>query len=281
MTQACDSSKTTVLPPSYDSDDPPDMSIFPSDGSNQKPPPDSKGGDWVASPCNPKARYRITDSGHIDVEGYGTPKFEWPDEVNEWRLLIEKTADANGVSRALMAGIVAAESGGAPNMVSQDGRLGLAGIPRILARQVANKDFPKDRTEIDVPDSLILQPAWNLIHASKAMAHFLKVNGYNLVAAIASYDHASVKCETNTSCPMKDEWGILTDCGYVDQVIACTNAAVDAGYLGPRHVDLGPPAQTQPDPNEPDLMPYITWAAIGAIGFGVAVAVHKSMKKGR
>jgi len=280
MTQACDSIKTTVLPPSFDSDDPPDLSISPKPGSglNQPPPIDSTGGKWIASPCNPDARYRITDDGHIEVEKTGIPKVQWPAQVEKWRSLIEQAADANGVSRALLAGIVAVESGGLPNLISEDGRMGLAGIPRTLARQVANDKYPKDKTELDIEDAMILQPAWNLIHASKALSHLLKQHSYNIVGVLAAYDHASVECKTNAACSTNDRWGMWTDCEYVDQAIACINAAVDVGYTGPRYVDLGPGDATDEE-EDSSVLSYLLY---GAVGVAAAFALNKAFsKKGR
>lgn len=281
MPQSCDSIKTTVLPPSFDSDDPPDLSISPKPGSGLgQQPVDPTGGDWIASPCNPKSRYRITSDGHIEVEGMGVPKVQWPKQVDKWRSLIEKAADANRVSHALLAGIVAVESGGLPNLISEDGRMGLAGLPRTLARQVANDKYPKDKTELDIEDDMILQPAWNLIHASKALSYMLKQNSYNMVGSLAAYDHASVECKTNAACT-DDRWGMWTDCGYVDQAIACINTAVDEGYTGPRHVDLGPPTgDDQANDDDGSVLSYLLY---GAVGVAAAFALNKafSTKKGR
>lgn len=275
MTQACDSMETTVLPPSFDSDNPPDFSIRPKPGggANTVPPPDTTGSDWIASPCNPKARYRITDDGYIEVEGLGIPVAEWPTEVDKWKPLIEQAADANGISRALLAGLVATESGGKANLTSTDGRLGLTQIPRKLARQVANMDYPKSTTEVDVPDEMILNPAWNLIHGSKALSILFKKNDMNLIGAIAEYDHSSAQCGVNPECG-EDKWGMWTDCNYVDQVIEFTNAAVNAEYTGSKIVDLGPPTDTDED-EESSILPYLLW---GAVGIGAAVAIGKIVK---
>jgi hypothetical protein len=278
MAHSCNSIKTTVLPPSFDSDNPPDYSIIPS--SSVKPPPASTGSDWVASPCNLKARYRYTDDGHIEVESVGAPRLEqWPGEVDEFRPFIESAADASGLSRALLAGLVAVESGGKPNIVSPEGRMGLAQIPRNVARMVANKDFPVDTSEVDVPDQQILHPVWNLAHAARALAYFLEQRDLNLVAGLAVYDRGDVKCEPNPDCP-ESRWGVLTDCDYVDQVIAATNTAVDRGYHGPRVLALGSEGsvviETQDDEDESNVGRYLLFGALGA---GAAFALSRLSKK--
>lgn len=270
MAHSCNSIKTTVLPPSFDSDNPPDYSIMPSSSPPQPDPPaDSTGSDWVASPCNLKARYRYTDDGHIEVESVGVPRLEqWPGEVDEFRPFIESSADASGLSRALLAGLVAIESGGKPNIVSSDGRMGLTQIPRNVARMVANKDFPADTSQVDVPDQQILHPVWNLAHGARTLAYFLEQRDANLVAALAVYDQGDVKCEANPLCP-ESRWGVLTDCDYVDQVIAATNSAVDRGYHGPRVLTLGSEGslvieEQQQDGEETNVGAYLLFGALGA-----------------
>lgn len=280
--QSCSGVKTTVLPPSFDSDTPPDMSLFPKPGGGAaQPGSDVTGTEWVSSPCNPKARYRYTDQGRIEVEGEGVVKMpQWPEEIEDFRPLIEVAADANGISRALLAGLVATESGGKFGVMSPEGRLGLTQIPRELAKMVANPDFPQDKTPVDeLHDSEIMQPAWNLMHGAKALAYFLATKELNLIAALAMYDHGEVLCDPNPACPAT-RWGVWTGCDYIDQVIGFTNLAVDVGYLGPRQVDLGADGIDEDKSADGGVGPYLLFGVLGA-GVAFVATTLLSNKKGR
>jgi len=269
MAESCNKLKTTVLPPSFDSDNPPDMSLTaPSGPPVGQVPSDVVGTDWIASPCNPQARYRYTDEGRIEVESEGVLKMpEWPTAVDDFRELIEVAADANGISRALLAGLVATESGGVAAVQSATGRLGLTQIPAQLAAVVANPNFPVDTTPVPLEDYQILQPSWNLFHGAKLLAHYLETKDNNLVAALAMYDHGQVLCDANPACPT-NRWGVWTECDYVDQVVGFTNLAVDVGYFGPRQVDLGAGDGQAAEPSESSSLG--TYLAFGVLGAGVA-----------
>lgn len=275
MAQSCSGVKTTVLPPSFDSDTPPNLSIMPTPGMPVDPPTGSTGTEWISSPCNPKARYRYTDDGHVEIEGEGVVLVQnFPKQVADFAELIAFSADDAGISRALLAGLVATESGGNPNAVSTTGRLGLTQIPRELAKMVANPDFPKDKTPVELTDAQIMQPAFNLAHGAKALAHFLAVKNYNLVAALAMYDHGQVQCEPNPECKT-NRWNLWTECGYIDQVIYNTNFAVQAGFAGPRQVDLG---GGDVDGDEGDGSNLATYLMFGALGAGLAFAASTMWK---
>lgn len=281
MPTSCKDLKTTTLPPSFDSDNPPDLSIMPKPAAPPPDPPaDVTGTEWVASPCEPKARYRYTDNGKIEVESLGIPTMPWPQEVDDFRPLIEQSADAAGISRALLAGLVAAESGGSPSVVSTDGRMGLTQIPREMAKAVGNPDFPVDMEPMELSDTAILHPARNLLYGATLLAYYLSTKDMNLIAALAMYDQGKVACEPKPICDEPNRWGVLCDCEYIDQVIAHTNAAVDHGYSGPRQVDLGagPQGQEKSDEEDKSLIPYLFFGAVGA---GVAYALTAASKKPR
>lgn len=292
MSQSCNSLKTTTLPPSFDRDDPPDYSIMPNgETPSTDTGSDSVGTAWYESPCNPKARYRYADSGYVEIEGEGIVRSNaWPSEVDDWRSLIEQAADANGISRALLAAIVAMESKGKPNTKSESGRLGLTQLDPQVAQEISGSSN-------DLPDAMILNPSWNLMHGARLIAALVDASDdMNLVWALAGYNNRDVRdyrkeayeyggagaawCEVNTDCAKLDRWGMWTDCGYIDNVIALINTAIDNGYQGPRQIDLGSDgkkAKKAKKSGNGSIWPYAFWLGVGA---AITAAVVSTKKKG-
>lgn len=273
MSQSCFSLKTTSTPPSFDSDNPPDYSIMPTPGSGVIPGADSMGSQWISSPCNPKARYRYTDDGHVEIEGQGVIRAKtWPSEVDDWRSLIDMSADANNISRALLAAIVAVESGGKPNAKGPTGKLGLTQLDPDVAKQISGVTG-------DLGEATIMNPSWNLIHGAKLLAALIDTSDKApLVWALAGFNNANTSCEPNPACESPDKWGLWTDCGYIDHAIAHINTAIDHGYSGPRQIDLGAD-QDEPEPQEgssSSIWPYVLFVGAGA---AVTAMVMSGKKK--
>lgn len=261
MSSSCSNIGTSITPPGFGSDNPPDMSL--KEPSEVPPKTDTvikdklePISDWIASPCNEAAKYRFLSSGHVEVFGRGVPKSElWPVGMEGWEELINDAASVNGISPALLAAMVAAVSEGNAALV-RDGRYGLLQLDLELARLVSGASKASTET--------VIHPSWNLMFGAKYIANCLNDTENNLVGAITLFRQGAVKC--NVSCELDSYWGTYTECGFVSKVIALMNLAIDNGYEGVMFVDLGG------EGSEPDREGSNAWfgfAALGLIAAGV------------
>jgi len=253
---SCSDIGTSLTPPGFGTTDPPDMTLIepgdPPPIEIVQPEPNQPISDWIPSPCS-EARYRFLASGHVEVQGRGVPRAKpWPKPVNDWRHLIEESASANGVSPALLAAIVATQSGGDAAKMDGD-RYGLLQLDIEMAQLISGAKVEPDT---------VLHPAWNLMFGGKLVAKCLNETDNNLIAAIAMYSSGSVRCDTE--CELDKKWGVWSKCGYVDSVISHMNTAVDSGYTGTMFIDLG-----EGDAPKEDSSLWLGMAALGLIAAGV------------
>ncbi|MFA5053208.1 MAG: lytic transglycosylase domain-containing protein, partial [Parcubacteria group bacterium] len=229
------------------------------------PRPEDPMSEWTRSPCGGSSRYRYLHSGEIEVEGVGIPRLEsWPAKVDEWKLLISQSAEANGVSPALLAAIVAIESGGESTKIGEGGRLGLTQLSLEMARLVSGSS--------GVGKETVLHPSWNLIYGARLILQCIDAENLNIVGALARFNSGKATCSVNAQCDGPDRWGVWTlPCSYVDSVIAAYNSAIMNGYAGAAYIDLdgtgGDRFETGEDRGGSGLV--VGLLAIGAIAAGV------------
>ncbi len=186
----------------------------------------------MKSPCT-EAVAVLEPDGRISVGGTYPQTTRWPTGVDRWRSIIDEVSERRGVPQAIIAAFMAVESGGDANAVSWAGALGLMqlmpetynGLAGIPAGTPVDKDAATE-------------PFVNVDLGAKLIASNLKRYNGNLVSSAAAYNAGKPRCgvycrkkkDGTIVCCDEDQWGLKTDCGYVNKILAAYNTAVAHGY---------------------------------------------------
>lgn len=198
------------------------------------PPPAPATTPWFKSPCS-EAKYRILDDGFIELAGAGVINRDasWPSAVEQWRAIIDTAASEFTVPAALIAAVMAAESGGEATARSSAGAMGLMQIMPDTMDSLAGRD---------VAPAEGYDPLLNVRMGAKLLSQLLESHKYNYAKVLASYNLGHVECR-GPDCKAKpcdnDRWGLCAACGYIDKILGYHNTAAAKGFSSARVIDLG------------------------------------------
>jgi hypothetical protein len=242
-------------------------------------------------------RWRIDDSGLIEVEGQPYPMRGWPKRVDEWAPIIVDKAAKHGVPAHWVAAIMALESGGKPGQCVKkpvngpcDTREGIG----LMAMLTSTAAMMAERTvsQYELLDDYDLQ-----IDLGAKLIRYLsdKYDGDYVKVAIA-YNAGSVRCGSSRTwnlpkepCP-QTPWGVVMGClrtsrrindycapstveegrfacpvDYPQVAIAYHNAAIGAGWT---HQGLTGGTVSVPPTPTPVPLPATVPASLGIAVIG-------------
>lgn len=264
-------------------------------------------GPWLQFDCAGAVhRWRYHDDGRIEVEGRGIEEASWPSAVNQWRPLIEASADRNALPSAWVASTMAQETGGRSVCLSAT-TLGACGAPcECVPNEGAGLMATLPMTASSMmgrkvsSQQLLDDPELAIEAGTRYLKYQLDRYDGEFVHAAVGYNAGSVKCGRGgvfvpagkdwpkQRCP-DTGWGIVFGCVYADRKYGTRCAPSGPGapkpyicstnYAG-RAVQMQNAARThyegRPLPIEPEpvLLPWgpmLTFAAASAAGyFGAA-----------
>jgi hypothetical protein len=153
----------------------------------------------------------------------------WPDNMEQYRGIIESAAVEHGVPSALVAGVVIRESMLSkslhPDAVSPAGARGLMQIMPAYASGMAGRHVDPDE---------LFDPATNVWIGTRFLSQLLDKYDGNVIAVLSAYNSGGVrcgqcKCWSESGCA-SDPFGLRTDCGYVLGALKAHNAAAEHGF---------------------------------------------------
>lgn len=260
----CDDLGTTAVPRTFGTDNPPPPAYI----RKTKPTGDDK----YVDKCNKALWVRYDDDGTVEVNGSTPTASNWPERIDDYHALLLKAASKYIVPAAWIAGFIAQESRGIPPAVSSAGAVGLMQIMPGTAKWLSDPAFPGKTPGHEGPTrDELSDPSVNIDLGTKFLAHLMTIYNDNIVHVAAAYNHGSAECGDQVpvgseSCPTPaNEWGLITNCGYVDGIINFTNRAVREGYSGRKEINL------DTDVVEPTTEEGHSVASI-LLGLGIGVA---------
>ena len=198
---------------------------------------------YMQGPCG-GPQFRYIDDGHIEVDG-SIPTHDITnknyaaviDRMKNWKDLIYKYSNKYNISPAIIAGVMAQESGGNPKSLSNAQAIGLMQIIPSTGMNWGKKFLGRPVHSDELRD-----PNINIELGTAGLADSMNRHGNNIVKVAAEYNHGAndcgVYCLRNKdtkkiiSCCSPDKWGLKTDCGYINGVITWTNTMIGEGYSG-------------------------------------------------
>ena len=184
----------------------------------------------MQGPCG-GPNFRFTDDGYIEVAGniysYGTTGNHQSviNRVTNWKDLIDQDSAKYSVAPAIIAGFMAQESGGNPNVQSPApaNAIGLMQIITSTGYMWGNKYLGRS-----VSAQELFEPEINIELGTAGIADYMKQTGNNIVKVAAYYNSGKNQCGTAHECS-PSKWDLITNCGYIDGVIAWTNTMIESG----------------------------------------------------
>jgi len=182
---------------------------------------------WFESGCSgPRARW--TPEGLIEIENEGAKALKLPEEVKQWRAIVDAAAAKYKLWPQFVDGVMATESGGKQDAHSSCcyGLMGL--LPATASDQAGRK--------VSV-NELLSDPALNVDLGAKLLSELMTKYGGNPIKTVIAYNAGSVKCGTSSKCTAPNRWNVIADCStggvsadYPGRAFGYSNAA--AAWLG-------------------------------------------------
>jgi hypothetical protein len=278
MSYMCSDLNSTPVPSGFGTDNPPPPAFI------RRKEPDPGTGKQMVDKCNKSLWIRYQSDGKVEVNGSVPTSSNWPEAVDTYQDLIVKAASKHLVPAAWIAGFMAQESRGVPGAYSPKAAVGLMQLLVSTAKWCSDPAFPGQTPgHVGPTGQELTDPALNIELGTRLLAHLADKYNENLVYMAGSYNHGSAECGEQVpvgskSCPTPDhEWGLITNCGYVDGILSYTNRAIVEGYSGLREIDLYTEPMTETGSGGPSAVGVLVGAAIGA----GAVAAFKFFNLGR
>lgn len=276
----CDDLDTTSVPSGFGTDEPPPPAFI------RRKEPEPSSGEKQVDKCNKSLWVRLQADGKVEVNGSVPTSSNWPEKVDTYEDLINRASRRHVVPAAWIAGFMAQESRGIPGAYSPKAAVGLMQMLVSTAKWCSDPAFP-NRTQghVGPTGEELTDPALNIELGTRFLAYLIDKYNDNIVYVAGAYNHGSAECGDEVaigdkSCPTPDhQWGLITNCGYVDGIINYTNRAITEGYSGRKEIDLDTDPMPEPEPESsgPSLAGVLLGATLGA----GAVAAFKYLKLGR
>lgn len=241
----CVNLDSTAVPKTFGTDDPPPPAYIRKKESDREP------GGKLVDKCNKAIWIRYQEDGKVEVNGSVPTASNWPEKVDTYRELINAAANTYLVPASWIAGFIAQESRGAPGAFSPASAIGLMQLIMSTAKWASDPAFPKKTPgHVGPTAEELTDPVLNIDLGTKLLEHLMGKYGNNLMYVAGAYNHGSPECgdqvgikdkETGirAECPTPEhDFGLITNCGYVDGIINYVNRAVNEGYSGLREIDL-------------------------------------------
>jgi hypothetical protein len=189
---------------------------------------------WMYSKCARSSGAMVDEDGVVHTRIGGSAPVvakmgDAGDRTSQYRQEIEAAAEFAGIPPALLAGLVASESRGRPDVVSSRGATGLTQMLASTARWASDPAFPGRTDGHPQPTaSQMKDPAWNLRYGARFLRWCIDKEEGNVLHALARYNAGSAKCGTARGCT-PNPWRLVVGCykpemlDYVTKVLARWN----------------------------------------------------------
>lgn len=197
------------------------------------------------SGCTPTV-LEVHDDGRFFRDGKRITEPVWPTDVEKWRDLIDASAVKHDVPPALIAGVMAGESRGKPNVGSPVGALGLMQVmPQYFGGNAGGR---------------LYDPATNINEGVGFLAKLRKKYSGNFLKMLSAYNSGSPQCRV--SDPV---WGLRQNTGYISKCLGYANDAIDRNF-SPFRPSVVPPKPDLTLPPIPVAWPLVG-LAVGVVAF--------------
>lgn len=161
----------------------------------------------------------------FEVNGQVMSKAYWPEKVEDWRSIIDSAAKRHDVPPAMVAGVMAGESRGEPNVVSL---VGACGLMQLMPEYFGGN-----------ADGRLFDPGLNVDLGTAYLRELLERYDGNPLKVLAGYNAGSARCSS-----ADPDWGLVQNAGYVNKCLAYANEAAARGF-SPRFPSQEPASTSQ------------------------------------